>query len=414
MEATKQGRKLGLWSLLLLLVLAIIAYLILAIFFARPVIKPIRLVNNFTASNPMGSLPWPTYGQSAIGTLDQGVIATYNKQTPLPMASTAKLITALCVLNKYPITNTSSSPVITLTQSDVNIYDSYAAQGGSVIAVVSGEKISEYQMLQGMLLPSANNLADSLAIWAFGSLANYQTYATQFVTSHGWASTHIGTDASGFNPTSTSTASDLINIGRTVLSNPVLKEIVGSKSVSNFPVVGTISNVNNLIGLENIIGIKTGNTTGDNGVYLSASNIPNDNITLLTAVMGGPTLWQAMNDSYKLIGAAQANFSVPSQLSRINSGATVAKYIVPWTKQVIDANSIGGASITVWNGQSVDVSIKLNDLREKTKQGSTVGQIRLYLPFIHGTIIGSVILNGNLSQPSKWWLITHPSYWINI
>ena len=39
-------------------------------------------------------------------------------------------------------------------------------------SVAAGEQISQYQALQAMLIPSANNVADSLARWAFGSPAS--------------------------------------------------------------------------------------------------------------------------------------------------------------------------------------------------------------------------------------------------
>ena len=38
-----------------------------------------------------------------------------------------------------------------------------------MVKVQNGEKISQYQALQAMLLPSGNNMADSMARWAFGA-----------------------------------------------------------------------------------------------------------------------------------------------------------------------------------------------------------------------------------------------------
>jgi D-alanyl-D-alanine carboxypeptidase (penicillin-binding protein 5/6) len=42
-----------------------------------------------------------------------------------------------------------------------------------------GEELSEYQALQALLLPSANNIAETLARWAFGSIDAYNAYANQ-------------------------------------------------------------------------------------------------------------------------------------------------------------------------------------------------------------------------------------------
>ena len=176
------------------------------------------------------------------------------------MASEAKLITALAVLKKYPLALNQAGPAITLGPSDVAIYDKYQSENGSDLVVVNGEKLTEYQMLQAMLLPSADNIADSLAIWAFGSLTDYTVFANQYVKSQGLSETTVGSDASGFDPSSMTTAANLVNIGQLVMTNPVLASIVGQPTATGFPVVGTIKNVNLVLGKDNIIGIKTGNT----------------------------------------------------------------------------------------------------------------------------------------------------------
>ena len=102
-------------------------------------------------------------------------------------------------------------------------------------------------MIEGMLLPSADNIADSLAIWGFGSLADYSTYANQYIKSQYLSDTTVGSDASGFDPSSMTTADNLISIGQLVMANPVLASIVGQPSVSGFPVVNTIKNVNSVL-----------------------------------------------------------------------------------------------------------------------------------------------------------------------
>src|SRR5688572_5661135 len=67
---------------------------------SNPVLKP-ELVelptNQVTATNP--NLPWPTYGQSAVGAQGHGLLANNpGEQKPVPIASVAKVMTALAVL----------------------------------------------------------------------------------------------------------------------------------------------------------------------------------------------------------------------------------------------------------------------------------------------------------------------------
>jgi serine-type D-Ala-D-Ala carboxypeptidase (penicillin-binding protein 5/6) len=54
-------------------------------------------------------------------------------------------------------------PQITVTPADVAVYRADAAAGQSVVAVRAGERLTERQALEGLLLPSGNNVATLLA-----------------------------------------------------------------------------------------------------------------------------------------------------------------------------------------------------------------------------------------------------------
>jgi hypothetical protein len=147
---------------------------------------------------------------------------------------------------------------------------------------------SANQMLEAMMLPSADNLAYSLAIWAYGSLPAYASVAQQLVASLGMRHTTIGSDASGLSPSTVCTASDLVTLGEDVLANRVLKAIVGEHAAS-FPIVGTIYNVNTLLDKNGIIGIKTGNSDQAGGVYIVAATYSSDashSVTIVGVVFG--------------------------------------------------------------------------------------------------------------------------------
>src|SRR5690606_21648567 len=158
------------------------------------------------------AITWPA-AQASIGTVADGVLASKPGQTARPTASTAKLITVLTVLQKKPLAPGQSGPILTIDQADIDLYNNYVAANGSVVAVRRGEKMSQYQMMQAILVRSSNNLADSLAIWAFGSLSEYRSAAQKYVDSIGMKHTTVGLDASGLSPTTTSTAEDLTRLG---------------------------------------------------------------------------------------------------------------------------------------------------------------------------------------------------------
>jgi serine-type D-Ala-D-Ala carboxypeptidase (penicillin-binding protein 5/6) len=51
----------------------------------------------------------------------------------------------------------------------VAAYASGERQGQSVVRVAAGEKLTERQALEAMLIPSGNNIASMLASWGAGS-----------------------------------------------------------------------------------------------------------------------------------------------------------------------------------------------------------------------------------------------------
>ncbi|MGB4758641.1 MAG: hypothetical protein WBP26_01160 [Candidatus Saccharimonadales bacterium] len=319
-------------------------------------------------------LAWPAYGQAAVGTKTFGLLSTNGEQTQVPTASNAKLITALAVLESKPLRRDQPGPTITLSTSDVALRDKYAAVGGSVVAVEAGEKITQYQMLQALLLPSANNIADSLVIWAFGSIENYTTYAQQMVDSYGLKHTTIGTDASGLSPSTKSTAGDLVVIAQRALRNPVITQIVAQKQAT-IPVAGTIRNTNSMLGQDGIVGIKTGNTDEAGGVFLLAGNYelqPGQTTTVIASVMGAPDLRTAMQDSRQLFESAKKNLVF---VNIVKAGDNVGIYRTPWGKSytAVAASAIHGP---VWlGGTNQQPKFSFDSVKPPRETGSTVGSI---------------------------------------
>jgi D-alanyl-D-alanine carboxypeptidase (penicillin-binding protein 5/6) len=116
------------------------------------------------------ALPWPSRGSGAISVKGLGFIASSGNEQPIPAASVTKVMTALLILEDKPLQKDQQGPTITITDADVAGYEADAANKESVAAVRSGEQITELEALQGLLIPSANNLAETLARWDAGSI----------------------------------------------------------------------------------------------------------------------------------------------------------------------------------------------------------------------------------------------------
>ena len=400
---SKRSRRLG---YIVILGLLVSTYGYQALHRALPALEPVVAQTSLQSHTPNGALAWPGYGQAAVGLVGGDILVTNGVQKAVPIASTAKVLTALSVLAKKPLAPGQQGPTITITDADVAIYNQYVANDGSVLNINSGEQITEYQMLEAMMLPSANNLADSLAIWAFGSLQDYRSFATNYARQLGLTDTHVGSDASGLAPDSTSTAHDLVLLGKAAMQNPLLANIVGLPSTTDIPGAGTVKNVNFLLGTNSIVGIKTGNTDQAGGVFLSASTTVVDKkpITVVTAVLGAPTLWRALNDSVPLIRSAQTNFSANTLVPTNN---VVGRYALPWGGSVA-AITKTDTTVTAWNGSTIPVTIQLQPLPYTSHSGQLAGSVTARKSSFSAAVTNPVVLAASPPPPSIWWRLAHP------
>lgn len=347
-------------------------------------------------------LQWPSTGQAAFGAVGYGVLAQSGAQTNAPMASIAKVMTALTVLDAKQLKPGETGPTITINDADIQSYHDYVALGGSVVPVNLGETISQYQALQALLLPSANNMADTLVRWAFGSTDTYLKRANQLAVSLQLKQTHIA-DASGFSDETKSTPNDLVLLGVAALNNPVIAEIVRQKTAV-IPVAGEITNTNDLLGQNGINGIKTGSTEQAGGCLLfsSVQSYPNgQQLILVGAVMGARTLFQAELAAATLLKSAVPGFRVVLALRR---QTVVGTYKTDWdgsAAAVVNED----VNVLVWSAQPPGFKLNLSDIKVPISRGSVVGSLTITTSGVQKTL--PIILRDNLEPPPFSWRINH-------
>lgn len=380
------------------LALSLLFILSLGIFMSLRPLPPVNAVEHSIADIPSQTvtLPWPGYGQAAIGAAGFGVLASHGEQKPAPMASITKLVTALTVLKQKPLKPGEQGPIITLGESDVAYYPSYLSRNGAVIPVAVGEQLSEHKVLEAMLIPSANNMADSLATWAFGSIDNYLSNANAYLKSHGFINTHVA-DASGFSPQSVSTASELVKLGIIAMQDPVISSIVG-QSEAQIPLAGTIHSTNRLLGLDGIVGIKTGNTDEAGGCYLFAAKhrVGDKQVMIIGANMGAASLSRAISDSRQLLAATKTGFS---KITPIQKGQLVGSYSTPW-RETADIVAKDNIELIVWQPDHVKIDSKLKKF-DGNQKDSSVGVIEVSA----GSQVAKTdaVLKNELKPPSAVW-----------
>lgn len=381
------------------IIILIIAYISIALFRPAPEVKATASDIPLPAASS-ATIVWPTYGQEAIGAVGYGILATNGEQKSVPIASIAKTVVALSILKEKPLKTGEQGPDITITQTDVELYKSILAQNGSVVPVKLGEKISEYQMLQALMVPSGGNIADTLVNWAFGSSSNYLTYANNLMKEMGLNNTHMA-DASGISPQTVSSASDLIIIGIAAMENPVLAEIVGQSEV-DLPLAGLVKNYNTLIGSQNIVGIKTGNTDEAGGCFLFATktNQNGQDVVMVGAILESSSRNKALADTNSFLAVNSNKFELATVIPK---GTVVGKYKVPWGKEVNIVVKEDVKMITV-GGTKMTAQTDFNPINQGAK-GVEVGRVRIQSG--SAEISAPVVLDGKITKPSILWRLTH-------
>lgn len=179
-------------------------------------------------------------------------------------ASITKLMTALLVLEHCSLSDT-----VTFSQSAVTNLES----GAVTLGVKAGDQFTVEQCLYGLLLKSANEIANGLAEHVSGSVSSFADLMNQKAASLGCTGTHF-VNPNGLNDSNHyTTARDMALIAEAAFENPTLCRIASAVNY-DFPATASVPTVRKLtMGhkmvnpnkkdyyYEGIVGGKTGYTS---------------------------------------------------------------------------------------------------------------------------------------------------------
>jgi serine-type D-Ala-D-Ala carboxypeptidase (penicillin-binding protein 5/6) len=291
-------------------------------------------------------IPWPAAGSAAVGASGLGLFATTGNQQPVSAASVTKVMTALVILTDKPLLLDQVGPSVTIAAADVQAYETDLAAKQSVVEVSEGETLTERDLLEGLLIPSANNFAETLARWDDGSIDAFVASMNKRASDLHLAHTTFA-DTSGASPASVSTPSDLVALGMEAMKDEVFAQIV-SMPQTTLPIAGTVYNVDAVLGQGGIVGIKTGSglAGGANFLFGATAQIDGHKVTIYGCVMGQPTLARAFAAAKALITSMASNLHVRTVIAR---NQAVGSYVTPWGGQA-DLLSTVDVDVVEWPG----------------------------------------------------------------
>lgn len=214
------------------------------------------------------------------------VLCEKNSQALVYPASTTKIMTAILALELGDL-----DEVMTASQRAIDAI----GYNGSNIGIIPGEKIRLENLLQAMLISSANEAANIVAENICESTGEFLELMNRRAKELGAVNTHFTNPSGIHDDMHYSTAADLACISRYAMTLPKFREIVSTHSFtmpatnkhSKWP---ELKNTNKLMlsntsDLYEINGIKTG-FTGPAGYCLISSARNEEGMELISVVMG--------------------------------------------------------------------------------------------------------------------------------
>jgi D-alanyl-D-alanine carboxypeptidase (penicillin-binding protein 5/6) len=205
-------------------------------------------------------------------------LVAHSASRELAIASTTKLMTAHLALKRLPLGRLIAAPP----------YNALPAE--SIIGLRAGERMSVRDLLYALVLASANDAAETLAIGVAGSVRRFVREMNRSALALGLVHTHysnpIGLDDVG----NYSSARDLVTLARDLLRNRTFRHVADARK----RVLHTGDHPRRIITRNTLLledptatGVKTGHTV-DAGWVLVAS-AQRKGVSLISAVLGAPS-----------------------------------------------------------------------------------------------------------------------------
>ena len=410
-----------------------------------------------TVPNPTGGpMSWPAAGEADLVLPGVLSFAPAGFTNSVPIASLTKVMTTLVLLQDYPLAPGETGPMIMVTDGAVIDTAAKLADNATVLPILAGERLSEAQAIQAMLVVSANNIADLVATWDARSQSVFVAKMNALAASWGLSSTHFD-DPSGLSADSRSSAADVLTLAQRALRDPLIRVDVALTSAvlpyapdtttttsttatdrnapPSAPAATTtttdplsaitdvsLANSDTDLGKNGIIGIKTGYDSAAGGCFLFAAQVTTGTSTQVAygVVLGQQatsaqrtsdhaqqlatdSLQAALDEAVVLVTGLQR---VLNGVTLLNRGQVLGTVREPWGSAAVVAEQ--SLSVVARPGTAVVAQMHFIALRagRQVRVNEAVGHLIVQI----GTKVDSVALVSRTSipLPSIGWRLTRP------
>jgi serine-type D-Ala-D-Ala carboxypeptidase (penicillin-binding protein 5/6) len=296
---------------------------------------------------------------------DDSILAGSSPNKRLPIASTTKLMTAYLALKHLKPSQMIAAP---------NYHPSASAE--VELGLRPGERLRVRDLLYGLLLPSASDAAETLAVGVAGSESAFVTEMNQTAQRLGLTDTRYANPIGLDDPDNYSSAHDLVKLASILLKNPLFARIVNTPSATlqSGDHVRQVTSRDTLLNeVPWINGVKTGHTLGAGFVLVGSGT--QESTTLISAVLGAPDEAARDSDTLKLL---QYGFSLYHPVQPVRQGQQLADPKLDYRSDHLSLVAKNALPINVRQGQHVATHVTAPDqLSGAVKEGQVLGHVRV-------------------------------------
>lgn len=347
-------------------------FIFLLLFLVLFVLIPISYV--FSAEDASNELELTADSYILLDNKTNKVLCNKNENEKMYPASTTKIVTALLTLENCNLDDTVTASY----NAVMSIPEGYSSANIQI-----GEQLTVEQLLEVLLVHSANDAANILAEHVGGSIESFVTMMNTRLNELGINNSHFTNSFGMHDENHYTTAKDLAKILKYCLKNETFRKIAGKAScaipATNKSGTRTYSSTNELLNSNSsnyykyLIAGKTGFTSQAKECLVSAAY--RDNLELIGVVLHSNSRF---SDSRKLFEYGYSNYSIKNIVNE-NDLITSIK-VSGATKETENLNLMSSETIEALVNNNSTSEIKpeiiLNEnISAPIEEGSTLGKV---------------------------------------
>ena len=238
----------------------------------------------------------------------------------------------------------------------------------------AGERMRVRDLLYALLLPSASDAAETLAVAVSGSVPAFVNDMNRTARRLGLADTSYANPIGLDDPDNYSSAHDLVALASNLMRNRLFARIVNTPAATlnsgDHP--RTVTSRNTLLGQAPWVnGVKTGHTL-DAGYVLVGSGT-RGSTTLISAVLGTPSEYARDQSTLDLL---DYGFSLYHPVEQVRRGEEIASPKLDYRDDHLPLVARQPVTVTVREGQRVSTRVSAPDeISGAVHQGQALGRV---------------------------------------